>query len=220
MTGRVAPEEGGVAPGIDVTGPTQGGGGAGPTGLGVHRPGAAGSSGPGGTSRPWYARILRLRFTNPNWMVCLLLLEGSAVLAVLAWLADVVDWWGVPVIPVTVAGMVKLHDLFVGVLVRSGLRSAVATAGTPTGRAAVPVWSSPSARGWAAQPGDQPSWTWPTVADGHRRVARGVARVTGRDQPTNPGMALPEPTEEPSETPDEAARSDIRTRANKGRFGE
>jgi hypothetical protein len=46
--------------------------------------------------------------------------EGSIALAVLMALTELVSWWVVLVLPLAVAGMVKLNDLIAGTLDRHG----------------------------------------------------------------------------------------------------
>ncbi|MGH3679708.1 MAG: hypothetical protein ACRDT2_05530 [Natronosporangium sp.] len=90
-------------------------------------------------SRPLYARALRLRHVHPSSLLCFLFFEGMIALGVLLALAELVTWWSVPVLPVAVAGMVKLNDLVAGVL--------------PGGRrpeAGEPAASGPAATGPAA----------------------------------------------------------------------
>ena len=73
-----------------------------------------------GVSRdqPLYARMLRLRHVAPSGFLCFVFLEGAVALGVLLALAELVSWWGVLVLPATVAGMVKLNDAIAGMLVR------------------------------------------------------------------------------------------------------
>lgn len=66
--------------------------------------------------RPMYARVLRLRQLHPSGLLCFLLFEGMIALAVLLALAELVSWWGVLVLPVAVAAMVKLNDVIAGAL--------------------------------------------------------------------------------------------------------
>ncbi|MFG3339467.1 hypothetical protein [Glycomyces sp. NPDC048151] len=70
--------------------------------------------------RPWYARMLRLRHLYLSNIWCVVLFEGSIALAVLMALTELVSWWVVPVLPLAVAGMVKLNDLIAGTLERHG----------------------------------------------------------------------------------------------------
>ena len=73
-----------------------------------------------GVSRdqPLYARMLRLRHLAPSGFLCFVFLEGAVALGVLLALAELVSWWGVLVLPATVAGMVKLNDVLAGILAR------------------------------------------------------------------------------------------------------
>jgi hypothetical protein len=61
--------------------------------------------------RPIYARVLRLRRLRPGGLLCFLYFEGAIALAVLLALAELLPWWGVLVLPVVVALMVKLNDM-------------------------------------------------------------------------------------------------------------
>jgi len=63
---------------------------------------------------PLYVRLLRLRHLRPGAFACFLLFEGVTAVAVLLGLAELSTWWGVLVLPVAVAFMVKLNDLAVG----------------------------------------------------------------------------------------------------------
>jgi hypothetical protein len=65
---------------------------------------------------PLYARMLRLRHLKPSGLLCFVFLEGAIALGILLALAELVSWWGVIVLPVTVAVMVKLNDLIAGAL--------------------------------------------------------------------------------------------------------
>jgi hypothetical protein len=68
--------------------------------------------------RPLYARLLRLRHITPSGLLCFVFLEGAVALGVLLALAELVSWWGVIVLPLTVAVMVKLNDVIAGLLPR------------------------------------------------------------------------------------------------------
>jgi hypothetical protein len=68
--------------------------------------------------QPLYARMLRLRHLAPSGFLCFVFLEGAVALGVLLALAELVSWWGVLVLPATVAGMVKLNDVIAGMLAR------------------------------------------------------------------------------------------------------
>lgn len=74
---------------------------------------------------PLYARVLRLRHVYPSGLMCFLFFEGMIALGVLLALAELVTWWAVPVLPVAVAGMVKVNDLVAGALAVGGRRPAV-----------------------------------------------------------------------------------------------
>lgn len=71
------------------------------------------------SSRPLYARMLRLKHITPGGLLCFVFLEGAAALGILLALAELVSWWGVIVLPLTVALMVKLNDVIAGMLPRS-----------------------------------------------------------------------------------------------------
>jgi hypothetical protein len=63
---------------------------------------------------PLYARVLRLRHLEPGKLACALFFEGSIGLALLLAFTDLVSWYGVLALPVTVAAMVKLNDAVAG----------------------------------------------------------------------------------------------------------
>ena len=65
-------------------------------------------------SRPLYAKVLRLHHLEPGKLACAVFFEGSLVLAMLLAFTDLVSWYGVLTLPVTVAAMVKLNDLVAG----------------------------------------------------------------------------------------------------------
>jgi hypothetical protein len=67
-------------------------------------------------NQPLYARMLRLRHLAPSGLLCFVFLEGAVVLGILLALAELVSWWGVVVLPITVALMVKFNDLVAGAL--------------------------------------------------------------------------------------------------------
>ncbi|MFV2010927.1 MULTISPECIES: hypothetical protein [unclassified Micromonospora] len=68
---------------------------------------------------PLYARALRLRYVQPSGLTCLAFFEGSFVLGGLLALAELIPWWGMLVLPVAVAVMVKINDLVAGAVERS-----------------------------------------------------------------------------------------------------
>lgn len=67
-------------------------------------------------ARPYYAKVLRLRFLRPSGLTCFMLFEGSVTVGVLLALAELTDWWAVAVLPISVAAAVKLNDLIAGAL--------------------------------------------------------------------------------------------------------
>jgi hypothetical protein len=73
-----------------------------------------------------YARALGLRHLNLSGVQCLLFGEGSLALGILLALAELTSWWAVVVLPVTVAGLVKINDVVAG---------AFASTSAPTGGA-------------------------------------------------------------------------------------
>jgi hypothetical protein len=98
--------------------------------------------------QPLYARMLRLRHLSPSGFLCFVFLEGAVALGFLLALAELVSWWGVLVLPVTVAAMVKLNDVVAGAL----SRPAVAAASAPVvGPSAAPVLRPATVRQGAGQ---------------------------------------------------------------------
>ncbi len=63
---------------------------------------------------PLHARLLRLRHLRLRAWQRAGLLDGSVVLAVLLVLADLVSAWALLVLPLTVAVLVKVHDVAAG----------------------------------------------------------------------------------------------------------
>jgi hypothetical protein len=110
---------------------------------------------------PVYARVLRLRHVHPSGLPCFLFFEGTIALGALLALAELVSWWTVPVLPVAVAGTVKLNDLVAGALAR--------TAPQP-----VAVAVNPAGSGLAGQPPAAPALP-PRVAA--RQVSRDLSDV-------------------------------------------
>ncbi|MGX6605088.1 hypothetical protein ACWKSP_23580 [Micromonosporaceae bacterium Da 78-11] len=83
--------------------------------------------------KPLYGRMLRLRHLSPSGVLCFVFLEGAIALGILLALAELVSWWGVLVLPATVAVMVKLNDLIPGMLARpeTPVRPVAARAAVP-----------------------------------------------------------------------------------------
>ncbi|MEV4642562.1 hypothetical protein AB0J80_34985 [Actinoplanes sp. NPDC049548] len=73
--------------------------------------------------QPLYARMLGLQYLAPSGFLCFVFLEGAVALGILLALAELVSWWGVLVLPVTVAVMVKLNDVVAGALTRPLVRA-------------------------------------------------------------------------------------------------
>lgn len=69
--------------------------------------------------RPLYSRVLGLRHVDPGGLLCFCFFEGAIVLALLLTLAELVSWWAVLVLPVSVALMVKLNDEVAAAVARS-----------------------------------------------------------------------------------------------------
>lgn len=72
--------------------------------------------------QPLYARVLRLNHLHPSTLWCFLFFEGSVALAVLMALAEFVNWWAVVVLPLTIAGFVKINDVVTGVFAKAEVR--------------------------------------------------------------------------------------------------
>jgi len=72
--------------------------------------------------RPLYARVLRLRHVDPSGMLCFVFFEGTVAFGLLLALAELVNWWGVLILPATVAVMVKVNDMVAAAVVRSAAR--------------------------------------------------------------------------------------------------
>jgi hypothetical protein len=68
--------------------------------------------------QPLYARMLGLQYLAPGGFLCFVFLEGAVSLGILLALAELVSWWGVLVLPIMVAAMVKLNDVVAGALIR------------------------------------------------------------------------------------------------------
>lgn len=70
-------------------------------------------------ARPLYARALRLDYLQLSGVACLFLFEGMIALAVLLSLAELVAWWSVIILPLTVAILVKINDAVASLFGRS-----------------------------------------------------------------------------------------------------
>lgn len=101
--------------------------------------------------QPLYARLLGLQYLTPSGFLCFLFLEGALALGALLALAELVSWWGVLVLPVTVAAMVKLNDVVAGSVSRPAVPAARTAGGPPAGAGA--VRTSGSGRGTGGRVG-------------------------------------------------------------------
>jgi hypothetical protein len=106
--------------------------------------------------RPLYARVLRLRYVAPSGLLCFVFFEGAIALGILLGLAELVSWWGVLVLPATVALMVKLNDVVAGSLTRAAMRARPAPASRPA------TLSGPAA---TIDVADDPTTRLPVVID-------------------------------------------------------
>ncbi|MFI5491684.1 hypothetical protein [Actinoplanes sp. NPDC051859] len=75
--------------------------------------------------QPLYARMLGLQYLAPSGFLCFVFLEGAVALGILLALAELVSWWGVLVLPATVAVMVKLNDVVAGALTKPQVRPTI-----------------------------------------------------------------------------------------------
>ncbi len=96
--------------------------------------------------RPLYVRALRLRHLRPSGLSCFLMFEGVLALGILLALAELVNWWAVPILPAVVAGAVKFNDVVVGLLRAPGPTPPVVRR-----TAALPV-AAPAGGGYQARP--------------------------------------------------------------------
>lgn len=87
-----------------------------------HWPDSAGPIGADERLRPLYARALGLRHLEPGGLLCFLFFEGTVVLGFLLALAELVSWWGVLMLPASVALMVKINDAVAVAVARSAAR--------------------------------------------------------------------------------------------------
>jgi hypothetical protein len=93
--------------------------------------------------QPMYARLLRLQHLSPSGFLCFVFLEGAVALGFLLALAELVSWWGVLVLPITVALMVKLNDVLAGSMTRTPVTRPAAPPSRPLRPAAPPAASGP-----------------------------------------------------------------------------
>jgi hypothetical protein len=136
--------------------------------------------------RPLYARMLGLQYLTPSGFLCFVFLEGAVALGILLALAELVSWWGVLVLPLAVAFMVKVNDVIAGSVSRPPAAASTPArtpirqraAGTPSKSADAPqtdaaatsgVWglpasASPVVRRAAIRPATMEPRTAPTAA--------------------------------------------------------
>jgi hypothetical protein len=89
-------------------------------------------------SRPLYYRLLQLNHIRPRGPVTFAFFEGSIAVAALLALAEIVNWWGLLAIPLTVALMVKLNDIVAGATAAPLAFGAAGIVGSPArGRTAL-----------------------------------------------------------------------------------
>ena len=184
-------------------------------------------------ARPLYFRLLRVRHLRTGPVGLFALFEGSIALALLLYLAGIVNEWGLLAIPLAVAVMVKLNDAVAAALIRpmalAQLRTLRPSEEPAVGRSPAPGPTYPT----RAIDLDDDTTTWATTQPPHPgrfRVARGVARVpdenlaTGSrrpDPPTPSADAGPKNTSGPERAdhtkpvPDPGIE---RNRRNQGRF--
>jgi hypothetical protein len=157
------------------------------------------------TRRTLYARVLRLRHLRLRPLVAFLLFKGSVALGILLALADFVTVWAVLVIPATVAVMVKVNDVIAGGLNRplavAQLRTPRPRDSTAVGRSRVPTPQAPGATTVVPAAAPRPEKTRAIA----RVVARGRAKVRGREEPPSGDTIRPD-------------GADRRNRGNTGRF--
>lgn len=142
--------------------------------------------------QPLYARVLRLDHLRPGGLLCFLLFEGAIVLAVLLSLAELVNWWSVIVLPLVVAGLVKVNDFVAGIFARARrvayppVRGVVRVVGTATApMPALPASGTPVIVVNDPQTPSTGQWR-----PGRGRVTneRGIVPVrTGPSEPPEPG---------------------------------
>jgi len=146
--------------------------------------------------------VLGLRHVNPGGLLRFVYFEGAIFLGVLLGLAELVNWWGVLVLPASVALMVKINDVAVAAITRSAARVPETEQDrfrreiTPAvGRAAVPgrTVSQPPPALRPAGAGPVGSPTVDLTAAAAQPVGSGVVRAEDRV----PGIGRRDPVREP-----------------------
>jgi hypothetical protein len=146
-------------------------------------------------SRPFYARMLRLRYLAPSGFLCFVFLEGAVALGFLLALAELVSWWGVLVLPIAVALMVKLNDAVTGALIRpvpEVVPLGMVPVAAPVPMQRPPAVHQPAVREYAGHPAGQ----WPGVqqSGGERAGVEGLDVWQPRrwESDARPALASPE----------------------------
>jgi hypothetical protein len=95
------------------------------------------------SGRPFYARMLRLRQLRPGGFLCFLFFEGMIAFSVLLTLAELVNWVAVLILPTSVAVMVKVNDVVLGLVPgqprRPGLHTPASASAAGPVRGSAPV---------------------------------------------------------------------------------
>ncbi|GAA1718512.1 hypothetical protein GCM10009765_78670 [Fodinicola feengrottensis] len=71
--------------------------------------------------RTVYGRVLRLKTIDPGPVISFVFFEIAITVAIVLALLGFVSWWGVLVLPVAVAAMVKVNDIIAGATQRSAV---------------------------------------------------------------------------------------------------
>ena len=131
------------------------------------------------TQRSMYARLLRLRHTNLNGYLGLVLFEGSIAVVLVFVCAGLMNGWALLAIPVAIAVMVKYFDVISDVLARPAAAAQLRPAGpqVAVGRSPVPGPSRPTT--WIDTAAPRP----PVARGAVGLVARGVASVSSTGGP-------------------------------------
>ncbi|AGZ39845.1 hypothetical protein [Actinoplanes friuliensis] len=114
--------------------------------------------------QPLYARMLGLQYLAPGGFLCFVFLEGAVALGILLALAELVSWWGVLVLPLTVAVMVKLNDVVAGSLIRTPATPPAERQAKPRGSKTVRLPASVIAAARAEAPALRPAALRPQTA--------------------------------------------------------
>jgi len=143
--------------------------------------------------QPLYARMLGLQYLAPGGFLCFVFLEGAVALGILLALAELVSWWGVLVLPMTVAVMVKLNDVVAGALIRPAMtiRTTPAAADrttSPGSPGAATVRLSPTMISQVSSPPPMGGSPAPRPATGQRVAAGAMPGTRVEERWIGPGM--------------------------------